>query len=196
MQAWIDGPDGPGYGVKGVDGSVFINKVHKMMEGGDAPSAKFTLKESISRTFGAGFLDGSITAVSAEKATMAPPGAPPMGLPMMLGMIGQVKEAFPQWESLVQFVELQDDGTCIVGTQQCSGPMTADMPAMGPFPEVKLETAPELAKKGVVFPVEVGSGRYIGDIWEIYGDIARYRAWSSPWRWGFGFGLGLRLGLG
>ena len=64
-----------------------------MMDGGDAPSAKFTLKESISRTFGTGFLDGSITAVSAEKATMAPPGAPPMGLPMMLGMIGQVKEA-------------------------------------------------------------------------------------------------------
>ena len=48
-----------------------------MMDGGDAPSAKFTLKESISRTFGTGFLDGSITAVSAEKATMAPPGAPP-----------------------------------------------------------------------------------------------------------------------
>ena len=47
-----------------------------MMDGGDAPSAKFTLKESISRTFGTGFLDGSITAVSAEKATMAPPGAP------------------------------------------------------------------------------------------------------------------------
>ena len=175
MQAWIDGPEGPGYGVKGVDGSVFINKVHKMMDGGDAPSAKFTLKESISRTFGTGFLDGSITAVSAEKATMAPPGAPPMGLPMMLGMIGQVKEAFPQWESLVQFVELQDDGTCIVGTQQVSGPMTADMPAMGPFPEVKLETAPELAKKGVVFPVEVGrfsfnaagdkvqNGAYFGD---------------------------------
>ena len=64
-----------------------------MMDGGDAPSAKFTLKESISRTFGTGFLDGSITAVSAEKATMAPPGAPPMGLPMMLGMIGQVKGA-------------------------------------------------------------------------------------------------------
>ena len=164
-----------------------------MMDGGDAPSAKFTLKESISRTFGTGFLDGSITAVSAEKATMAPPGAPPMGLPMMLGMIGQVKEAFPQWESLVQFVELQDDGTCIVGTQQVSGPMTADMPAMGPFPEVKLETAPELAKKGVVFPVEVGLreiyGRYMRDMW-------RYRAWSSPWRWGFGLGLGLRLGLG
>ena len=48
-----------------------------MMDGGDPPSAKFTLKESISRTFGTGFLDGSITAVSAEKATMAPPGAPP-----------------------------------------------------------------------------------------------------------------------
>ena len=28
MQAWIDGPEGPGYGVKGVDGSVFINKAH------------------------------------------------------------------------------------------------------------------------------------------------------------------------
>ena len=158
-----------------------------MMDGGDAPSAKFTLKESISRTFGTGFLDGSITAVSAEKATMAPPGAPPMGLPMMLGMIGQVKEAFPQWESLVQFVELQDDGTCIVGTQQVSGPMTADMPAMGPFPEVKLETAPELAKKGVVFPVEVGLremyGRCMRDMW-------RYRAWSSPWRWGSGRYMG------
>jgi len=91
----------------------------------------------------------------------------------------------------VQFVELQDDGTCIVGTQQVSGPMTADMPAMGPFPEVKLETAPELAKKGVVFPVEVGLremyGRCMRDMW-------RYRAWSSPWRWGFGLGLGLGLG--
>jgi len=133
-----------------------------MMDGGDAPSAKFTLKESISRTFGTGFLDGSITAVSAEKATMAPPGAPPMGLPMMLGMIGQVKEAFPQWESLVQFVELQDDGTCIVGTQQVSGPMTADMPAMGPFPEVKLVRVRHRGTVRVRIRVGLGLGLGLG----------------------------------
>ena len=40
MQAWIDGPNGPGYGVPGVNGSVFINKVHKMMQGGDPPSSR------------------------------------------------------------------------------------------------------------------------------------------------------------
>jgi hypothetical protein len=181
MQAWIDGPHGPGYGVDGVDGSVFVNKVHKMMQGGNPPSAKFTLKESIARTFGAGAMDGSALTVSADKATMAPPGAPPMALPMMLGMVDVVKGAFPQWEALVHFVELQGDGTCIVGTQQCSGPMVADMPAMGPFPEVKLETAPELAKKGVVFPVEVG--RYT---FNVAGDKVQNGAYFGEYRLGVG----------
>ena len=132
MQAWIDGPNGPGNGVQGVDGSVFVNTVHKMMQGGDPPSAKFTKKAAIARIFGAGGTatdgfkpDGPAAAVAAEKATMAPPGAPPLGLQMMGGMLGLMAGAFPQWESVVQFVEEQHDGTCIIGTQQCSGPMGA-----------------------------------------------------------------------
>lgn len=156
MQAFIDGPDGPGRGVPGIDGSVFVNKVYKSMPGGSFPSAKFSKKAATCRTFGAGLMDGTALPVSADKATMNPPGAPPMGLPMMMGMIEVTKGAFPQWKSEVVFVEEQHDGTCIVGTQQISGPMTGDMAAMGPFPEVKLDGAPALAKAGVVFPVEVG----------------------------------------
>jgi hypothetical protein len=37
-----------------------------MMQGGNPPSAKFTLKESIARTFGAGAMDGTAMTVSAE----------------------------------------------------------------------------------------------------------------------------------
>jgi hypothetical protein len=181
MQAFIDGPKGPGYGVPGVDGSVFVNRVHRMVPGGDPPSAKFTKKAAISRTFGAGAMDGSALTVATEKATMAPPGAPPMGLPMMMGMVKVMTGAFPQWESLVHFVEEQDDGTTIVGTQQISGPMTADMPAMGPFPAVALATAPELAKKGVVFPVEVG--RYT---FNLAGDKVQNGAYFGEYRLGVG----------
>ena len=42
-------------------------------------------------------------------------------------------------------------------TQQCLEPMAADFPAMGPFPEVKLDSVPEIMKtEDLCNPVEVG----------------------------------------
>lgn len=154
--AFIDGPDGPGQGVPGVDGSVFKNTCHKVLPGASLLDAKFTLKAQVCRQFGTGFKSGESIKACTPTATFNPPGAPPMGMEMFMGMFGVTLKAFPEWESKVAFVEEQADGTCIVGTQQISGPMKEDMAAMGPFPEVTLAAVPEQIKTGVVFPVEVG----------------------------------------
>ena len=47
-------------------------------------------------------------------------------------------KAFPQWEALVHFVELQGDGSCIVGTQQCSSPSPNPDPDPDPNPNPNL----------------------------------------------------------
>lgn len=52
------------------------------------------------------------------------------------------------------------DGRIKLGSQQTSGKMAADIPAIGPFPEVKLSEVPSdsllLTDTGAVLPVEIG----------------------------------------
>lgn len=162
-------------------------------------------KAEIAMQFASGWFDGTAANYATDDCTFNPPGAPPMPLDVMLGMMGPVKSAFPEWDARVISAVENADGTCTVVTQQCVGKMQADMPAMGAFPAVALADAPELAKttENAAFPREVGtyffsadgtkvaSGTYVGDI-EAGGD-------PSPWfteRWNkkgdlsdVGFGL-------
>ena len=93
-----------------------------------------------------------------DKAMFNPPGAPPMPIKTMVGMMKAIKAAFPQWRSLMLGYTENKDGTATVLTQQVLGPMKHDLPAMGPFPPVRLRDAPRHAKEtNWVFPVEVGT---------------------------------------
>ena len=98
----------------------------------------------------------------AEYATddclMNPPGAPPMPVAVMTGMMAGLRAScWPTWKSKFHGATKNADGTYNVLTQQCLGPMAADFPAMGPFPEVKLDSVPEIMKtEDLCNPVEVG----------------------------------------
>ena len=56
-----------------------------------------------------------------EDCLMNPPGAPPMPVPVMLGMMDAMKGTFPDWKSLMHGVTKNLDGTYSVLTQQCLG---------------------------------------------------------------------------
>ena len=88
-----------------------------------------------------------------------PPGAPPMPIADLAGMMAGTKTAFPKWVSKCFGVSKNEDGTYTVLTQQVIGPMEADFPAMGPFPAVALASVPEVMKMNLAFPVEVGTYR-------------------------------------
>ena len=93
-----------------------------------------------------------------EDCLMNPPGAPPMPVAVMTGMMAGLRAScWPTWKSKFHGATKNADGTYNVLTQQCLGPMAADFPAMGPFPEVKLDSVPEIMKtEDLCNPVEVG----------------------------------------
>ena len=66
-----------------------------------------------------------------EDCTFKPAGKPVMPIAPVLGMFGQMREAFPQWHTVVSSCVDNGDGTVTAITQQCIGKMEADLPAMG-----------------------------------------------------------------
>ena len=90
-----------------------------------------------------------------------PPGSPPMPIAIMDGMMVAMHPSFPDWKPLIHGVtkdKKDPEGlTFTVLTQQCAGAMQADLPAMGPFPAVALESVPDVMKSNLNFPVEVGT---------------------------------------
>ena len=94
-----------------------------------------------------------------EDAVLNPPGAPPMPIGVMMGMMDAMKgSTFPGWQSKFHGATKNADGTYAVLTQQLPGPMKADFPAMGPFPEVKFDVVPDVMKtEELANPVEVGT---------------------------------------
>ena len=69
-----------------------------------------------------------------------------MPMTVMNDMMNSMRTTFPNWVSKFHGATKNADGTYAVLTQQCLGPMKADFPAMGPFPEVKLDTVAEVVK--------------------------------------------------
>ena len=121
-------------------------------------------KETTVRRFMDGFFDGTAVEACADDATFNPPGAPPMPVGALLGLMKGVKDAFPDWRPVVMEVVEYADGSCTVLTQQKIGAMKGDLPAMGPFPAVKLDSVPEAAKTtAAVLPVEVGTFTFTED---------------------------------
>lgn len=96
-------------------------------------------------------------AYATDDCLFNPPGAPPMPIADVLGMMAGSKQAFPRWESKFWGALKNADGTYTVLTQQCLGPMLGDFPAMGPFPAVPLEGRPAVCKEDWKFPVEAGT---------------------------------------
>jgi len=101
----------------------------------------------------------ALKASCAEGCTFNPPGAPPMPMEAMAGMMTACKAVWPDWTSSLCFVEVgPDPDTFLVGTQQCMGVMKADFPAMGPFPAVAMADVHERCKtEPLTLPVEVGT---------------------------------------
>ena len=90
-----------------------------------------------------------------------PPGAPPMPVTDMMNLLNGVHTAFPNWKPVCHGVtkdKKDKEGlTFTVLTQQCTGAMEADLPALGPFPAVPLDSVPDIMKTDIKFPVEVGT---------------------------------------
>jgi len=169
MQAFIDGPAGPSMGC-------LMNTVHQIdvAAAGQPPYPSFFEQEAPAHPvemgygekerlielfdeFMAGLWTGEATSVCTEDAKINPPGAPPMAIAEMCGMLQQMRPAFPNWQGKTWDIQKLSNGTYTVLTQQRTGGMVADLPAVGPFPEVKHADAPELAKReDLNFPVERG----------------------------------------
>jgi len=139
----------------GLFGSLFGRKNSK--DGSISPREAKAITQLIDN-FQAGYFTGESAKYCTEGAMFNPPGAPPMPIEAMLGMIKPMQSAFPNWTSKCFGVEKNADGTYTVLTQQCIGAMQGDLAAMGPFPPVALAQVPELVKNGPLnFPVEVGT---------------------------------------
>ena len=103
-------------------------------------------------------------AYASEDCIFNPPGAPAMPLGDVLGMMGAMKKAFPDWHSVVSSCVENGDGTVTAITQQCIGTMQADLPAMGPFPAVNLADAPARCKAtSAALPREIGTYTFSED---------------------------------
>merc|ERR1719375_1579862 len=111
------------------------------------------------------FAGGESAALATEDCLMNPPGAPPMPMAQVVGMMEACKVTFPGWKSKFHGAVKNADGTYSVLTQQCLGPMKADFPAMGPFPFVALDSVPEVMKtEDLANPVEVGTYKLTDDL--------------------------------
>ena len=124
-----------------------------------------TPKQRLLLDFMNGLWTGTASEFCTADATFNPPGAPPMPINIMEGMCMTMKDqAFPEWESKLVSVVENADGSCTVGTQQCAGRMMGDLPAMGPFPEVKLAHVPPMCREvPVCWPVELGTFTFSAD---------------------------------
>ena len=107
----------------------------------------------------------SLTTICTNEATMQPPGAPPIGVEEFVKTLGAFKTAFPDWTMTAEVLSIDDDGIAEVATQQFAGAMKKDLDAFGPWPEVKLEDAPEDIQKGLklVFPMEIAAVEFTDD---------------------------------
>jgi hypothetical protein len=98
-----------------------------------------------------------------EDAVFLVPGAPaPMPVAMVAGMCGAMQAAMT-WDNSTKFeietAEIDADGNTVVAakTQQRLGVMTADLPAIGPFPAVSLAEASDKCKETpCILPWEYG----------------------------------------
>ena len=98
-------------------------------------------------------------------------------------MMKGVKDAFPDWRPVVMEVVEYADGSCTVLTQQKIGAMKGDLPAMAPFPAVKLDSVPEAAKTtAAVLPVEVGTFTFSEDGAKLASGTVRRRHLGPPAR--------------
>jgi len=122
--------------------------------GAKLPAPKLTTEDVIEK-FLLGFWDGSTLEYGTEKAWLAPPpGKQKMPVKQVLGMMPVFRKAWPQFHAKVWGVEKNADGTYTADFQALFGPMTDDMPALGPFPAVSRSTVPRYVKSGITFPVE------------------------------------------
>lgn len=109
----------------------------------------------IVKKFLLGFWDGSTLDYGTEEATIAPPpGKQKMPMKAVVGMMPVFRKAWPKMHAKVWGVEKNADGTYTADFQAVFGPMTNDMPALGPFPAVSRSSVPRYVKSGITFPVE------------------------------------------
>jgi hypothetical protein len=122
--------------------------------GAKLPAPKLTTEDVIEK-FLLGYWDGSTVEYGTKEATIAPPpGKQKMAVKQVLGMMTVFRKAWPQFHAKVWGVEKNADGTYTADFQALFGPMTDDMPALGPFPAVPRSTVPRYVKSGITFPVE------------------------------------------
>ena len=97
-------------------------------------------------------------------------GGQEMPIGAFLGWCSAVGAAgsFPDWKWTNYSVEELEDGRVKVGSQQSTGKLVADIPAIGPFPEVKLSEVPAdsllLTDAGAILPIEVGYYTFDADL--------------------------------
>ena len=97
-------------------------------------------------------------------------GGQEMPIGAFLGWCSAVGAAgsFPDWKWTNYSVEELEDGRVKVGSQQSTGKLAADIPAIGPFPEVKLSEVPAdsllLTDAGAILPIEVGYYTFDADL--------------------------------
>lgn len=99
--------------------------------------------------------------VATDDALFTVPGAPPLPLPVLAGMMKAMKDGpFPDWSQGVRKAKdqpLSGDGPIKIETKQLIGKIANDIPAMGPFPAVALVDVNERGKTSVIhLPWEAG----------------------------------------
>ena len=118
-------------------------------------------KEGIVEKYKTTAWNGKWAEDAAEGATFTH-GGQEMPIGAFLGWCTAVGEAgcFPNWKWTNASITEEADGRVKVGTQQSTGKLVADIPAIGPFPEVKLSEVPAdsllLTDAGAILPIEVG----------------------------------------
>jgi hypothetical protein len=105
--------------------------------------------------------DGTWAADAAEDAVFIH-GGQEMPIGAFLGWCSAVGTSgcFPHWKWTNYSVEELEDGRVKVGSQQSTGKLVKDIPAIEPFPAVTLAEVPPdsllLTDAGAVLPVEIG----------------------------------------
>jgi len=90
-----------------------------------------------------------------EDGTGQAPGGPVMPTPAWNEFLTCLSQGHPDLVMAIKDIKENEDGTCTTQTQMRWGLLKADIPAYGPFPEVKFAEAPETAKTTpLIFPFE------------------------------------------
>ena len=100
---------------------------------------------------------GAAEKMASHDCLLCLPGMPPMQLTALLQIKADILRAFPRWETVCHGVQKNNDGSYTVLTQQHVGPMQHDLPAMGPFPPVSVESVSSIMQVDLNLPVEVGT---------------------------------------